>query len=86
MSTTVIKNVDWAITWSAAGAKHVFERGIHIAFVDDRITHVGPGYRGAADTAIEGADLMVEFKWLQENDTAKRLKGDTYFLKAMLKF
>lgn len=35
---------------------------------------------------LEGADLMVEFKWLQENDTAKRLKGDTYFLKAMLKF
>ena len=35
---------------------------------------------------LEGADLMVEFKWLQENDTAKRLQVDTYFLKAMLKF
>lgn len=59
MSTTVIKNVDWAISWNAAGAKHVFERGIDVAFSDDRVTHVGPGYRGAADTTIEGTDLMV---------------------------
>ena len=35
---------------------------------------------------LDGADLLVEFKWLHENDTQKRLKGDTYFLKAMLKF
>ncbi|HEY1299842.1 MAG TPA: amidohydrolase family protein [Stellaceae bacterium] len=58
MATTVIKNLDWAVLWDEAGARHCYRRGIDIAF-DDRIVSVGPGYAGPADRVIDGGGLMV---------------------------
>jgi hypothetical protein len=35
---------------------------------------------------LKASQLMAELKWLHETSTQNRLKGDTIFLKAMLKF
>ena len=48
MPTTVIRNADWVIAWDAAAAQHVYRRGVDVAFTDDRIAFVGPGFTGAA--------------------------------------
>lgn len=59
MTTTVIRNADWAIVWDAAAGRHVYRRGIDVAFEDDRLTHVGPDHSGAVDTVIDGRGLLV---------------------------
>lgn len=59
MSTTLIKNADWAIAWDAAEKRHLYRKGVDVAFEADRITHVGPGFTGTADATIDGRGLMV---------------------------
>ncbi|MDF2231760.1 amidohydrolase family protein [Albimonas sp. CAU 1670] len=59
MTTTVIRNAAWAIVWDAAQARHVYARDVDLAFADDRIVHVGPGYHGEADAVVDGRGVMV---------------------------
>ena len=59
MPTTVIRNADWVIAWDEAVGRHVYRRGIDLAFADGRIAFLGKGYSGAADRVIDGARLMV---------------------------
>jgi 5-methylthioadenosine/S-adenosylhomocysteine deaminase len=59
MPTTLIRNADWVITWDAASGRHVYRRGIDLAFEDDRITHLGKGFTGGADRVIDGSGLMA---------------------------
>ncbi|HUB96785.1 MAG TPA: amidohydrolase family protein [Stellaceae bacterium] len=59
MTTTLIRNVDWAVAWDASNGRHVYRRNIDIAFADDRIVHVGPRYPGAADKVIDGSRVCV---------------------------
>lgn len=49
-----------------------------------KATGIGPSisYIGK----LSGLDVIAEFKWLHELDTKKRVKGDTLFLKALVKF
>src|SRR5438477_5617585 len=59
MSMTVIKNAAWIIAWEEAGARHVYRRGVDIAFADDRISFVGRGFTGPADVTIDGRERLV---------------------------
>jgi 5-methylthioadenosine/S-adenosylhomocysteine deaminase len=59
VSTTLIKNAEWAIAWEASGQRHVYRKGIDVAFSDDAIVHVGPGFKGSADVTVDGAGLMA---------------------------
>ena len=59
MSTTVIKNADWVIAWDPIAARHVYKRGVDVVFEDDKITHVGKDYAGAADKTLPGRNRMV---------------------------
>ena len=59
MSTTLIKNIEWAITWDETGSRHIYRKGIDLAFSGDAITHVGPNFAGAADVTIDGNGLMA---------------------------
>src|SRR5947207_4884743 len=59
MPTTVIRNADWVIAWDAAAGRHIYRRGVDVAFTDDRIAFIGPNFAGSADRTIDGADRMV---------------------------
>ena len=59
MTATVIRNVDWVIAWDEAAGRHVYRRGIDVAFVDDKITFAGRNYAGAADRVIDGKDRLL---------------------------
>ncbi len=59
MTTTLIKNAGWAIAWDAGEKRHVYRKGIDVAFGPRGITHVGPDFRGAAEVTIDGRGLMV---------------------------
>lgn len=54
--TVLIRNADWSITWD--GTRHVYRRGVDIAF-DDQIRFIGQGYDGPADETIDGRGRMV---------------------------
>src|ERR1044072_1989062 len=59
MTTTLIRQAGWAIAWDGGEKRHVYRKGIDIAFGPGGITHVGPGFQGAADVTIDGRGLMV---------------------------
>lgn len=59
MSATLIKNADWAIVWDQSGKRHVYQKGVDVAFDNDALTHVGPGFTGTAETTVDGRGLMV---------------------------
>jgi cytosine/adenosine deaminase-related metal-dependent hydrolase len=59
MTTTVIRKADWVIAWDEAAHRHVYRRGIDVAFADDTITFVGRNYAGPADRVIDGKDRLV---------------------------
>ena len=59
MSTTVIRNADWAIVWDEEAGRHAYRRGVDIAFAEDRITFVGRNFTGPADRVIDGSDRLV---------------------------
>jgi cytosine/adenosine deaminase-related metal-dependent hydrolase len=59
MPTTLIKNADWVIAWDGAEDRHVYRRGIDLAFTDNQIVYLGPGFTGIADCVIDGDGVMV---------------------------
>lgn len=59
MGTTLIKNAAWAVCWDDAARRQVYRRDVDIAFANDLIVHVGAGYRGAAETVVDGRDRLV---------------------------
>ena len=59
MSVTVIRNAEWAIVWDAAAGRHVYRRGVDVAFEGSVLTHVGPGYTGRADRTLDGRNRLV---------------------------
>ena len=59
MSTTVIKNAAWVIAWDEASARHVYRRGVDVAFADNRISFVGRGFAEPADVTIDGRERLV---------------------------
>lgn len=59
MPTTVIRNAAWVVAWDAESRRHVYRRGVDLAFADDRIAFLGRDYPGAADRVIDGAGLLV---------------------------
>jgi 5-methylthioadenosine/S-adenosylhomocysteine deaminase len=59
VTTTVIRNADWAIAWDEGAGHHVYRRDVDIVFVDGTITSVGRNYAGAADRLIDGKDRLV---------------------------
>ena len=58
MSTTLIRNADWAIAWERNASRHVYSRH-RCRLRRRRITHVGPGFAGTADATVDGRGLMV---------------------------
>jgi 5-methylthioadenosine/S-adenosylhomocysteine deaminase len=59
MTTTVIRNAEWVVAWDEAAGRHVYRRGVDIAFAGDTIAHVGRGYAGPADREVDGAGRLV---------------------------
>ena len=59
MTTTVIRNIDWAIVWDEAARSQVYKRGIDLVFDGNTVTHVAAGYAGPVDTTIDGRGCMV---------------------------
>ena len=59
MTTTVIKDIGWAVAWDQGAARHVYRRCIDIAFADDRIVFVGRDYSGPADRTLDGRERLV---------------------------
>jgi 5-methylthioadenosine/S-adenosylhomocysteine deaminase len=59
MATTVIRNADWVIAWDEGAKRHVYKRGLDIAFENGVIGFIGKSYAGAADRVVDGSDVMV---------------------------
>lgn len=59
MATTVVRGAAWLVAWDAPAGRHAYLRDADLAFTDDRIVHVGPGYDGPADREIDGRDTFV---------------------------
>jgi 5-methylthioadenosine/S-adenosylhomocysteine deaminase len=59
VTTTLIKNAGWAIAWDVGEKRHVYRKGIDVAFGPGGITHIGPDFAGTADVTIDGRGLMV---------------------------
>src|SRR5207302_1550109 len=59
MSTTLIKNAAWVIAWDEGLGRHVYRRGVDVAFTDDRVAFLGRGFTGAADQTIDGSTRLV---------------------------
>jgi cytosine/adenosine deaminase-related metal-dependent hydrolase len=59
VAITALRNADWAITWDEASRCHVYRRDIDIVFDGNTLTHVGPAYRGAAETSVDCRRRMV---------------------------
>ncbi|MFN4089820.1 MAG: amidohydrolase family protein, partial [Alphaproteobacteria bacterium] len=57
--TVCIRDAAWVAAWDPAASRHVYRRGIDVAFSDGRLAHVGPAYAGPADRTIDGRDLFV---------------------------
>ncbi|KZD12231.1 amidohydrolase family protein [Oceanibaculum pacificum] len=57
--TTVIRKADWVVAWDAEKNRHVYRRGVDIAFKGTNILHVGPDYDGPADTEVDGRRSVV---------------------------
>ena len=59
MPTTLIRNAAWIVAWDAASGRHAYRRNADLVISGDRIVHLGPGYTGAADRVIDGANRAV---------------------------
>lgn len=59
MTTTVIRNADWVVAWDEGAERHIYRRGIDIAFSDGTIVFMGRDYPGAAERMIDGKDRLV---------------------------
>ena len=58
-ATTCIRNAACIVAWDAANRRHAYLMGGDVAFTGDTLSFVGRHYDGAADTTIDGTDLMV---------------------------
>ncbi len=58
-ATTCIRNAACIVAWDAANQHHAYLMGGDVAFTGDTLSYVGTHYDGAADTVIDGTDLMV---------------------------
>ncbi|MFN3746985.1 MAG: amidohydrolase family protein [Hyphomicrobiaceae bacterium] len=52
-TTTVFRNVAWAVTWDEDAGSHVYRRNIDIAIRADQIVHVGAAYAGPAEREVD---------------------------------
>ena len=59
MPTTVIRNVDWVIAWDEKAGRHVYRRGVDLAFAGSDIVFLGPGFGGPADRVIDGSGVIA---------------------------
>jgi cytosine/adenosine deaminase-related metal-dependent hydrolase len=59
MTTTCIRNADWAIVWNGPAKRHEYRRGVDVVFADSAITHIGPHHAGMVDREIDGRRLLV---------------------------
>ncbi|MFQ5774537.1 MAG: amidohydrolase family protein [Kiloniellaceae bacterium] len=59
MTTTLIRNADWAILWDEAEGRQVYGRGIDLAFEGGRIVFIGSGYEGPVDTVFDGTGRLL---------------------------
>ena len=59
MPTTLIRDADFVIAWDADTKSHVYMPDAEIAFDGGAISFVGRGYKGAADTIVDGRGMMV---------------------------
>lgn len=59
MTTTVVKNLDWVVAWGEGAGRHVYRRGVDVAFSNDAISFVGRNYAGPADRVIDGKDRLL---------------------------
>ncbi len=53
-----IRKADWLIAWNGAEG-HVYRRDGDVAWVGDRLVHVGGPYRGPVEREISGAGCLV---------------------------
>src|SRR5215467_11281681 len=56
---TCIRNAACIVAWDVVNQRHAYLMGGDVAFAGDTLSYVGKHYDGAADTTIQGADLMV---------------------------
>ncbi len=59
MTTTLIRNADYAIAWNTIERHHVYLTNADIAFTGNQIVHVGRDFVGTAEREIDGAGLLV---------------------------
>lgn len=68
MTTTVVKNADWAVVWETTapeqgpnlyGGRHAFLKGCDVVFEGDRLSFVGKDFGGTADVTIDGRGKLV---------------------------
>ncbi len=59
MATTLIRNAEMVVAWDSSAGTHAYMPDADVAFTDGRLTFVGRGYEGTADTIIPGAGRMV---------------------------
>lgn len=56
---TCIRSADWIIAWDAQARDHVYLRSGDIAWIDDRLIHVGGRYDGPVAEEIVGTGRMI---------------------------
>jgi len=59
VSTTVIRNVAWAVAWDSVREQHVYRRNIDVAFANGVITYLGPRYEGPVETELDGRERLL---------------------------
>jgi cytosine/adenosine deaminase-related metal-dependent hydrolase len=59
MSTVCIRDAAWVAAWDETSDTQVYRRNIDVAFKDDIVVHVGPGFEGQVDEEIDGRALFV---------------------------
>lgn len=57
--TTVIRNADWIVAWSAEERRHEYRRDGDVAWRGRDLVHVGGKYAGKGDTEIDGRGRLV---------------------------
>ncbi|MEQ9815293.1 MAG: amidohydrolase family protein [Azospirillaceae bacterium] len=58
-TTTVIRNIDWAVVWDSIHGRQAYARDVDLAFTGDRIVHVGRRFAGKADRELDGTRCVV---------------------------
>ena len=51
--TTQVRGLDLAVAWDESEQRHVYLPDADLVFTGTEIRHVGPGYAGTADSALE---------------------------------